>query len=75
MREIFKSPTTAFDPVRRRSHVVDIALTWSSILQQERVDVMSTNPCLQAVVEAPWYEGERLWPWSVADNKPVLVHF
>ncbi|QLE44091.1 hypothetical protein FD723_29050 [Nostoc sp. C052] len=31
---------------------------------------MSSNPCIQAVVETPWYEGEPLWPWSVADYKP-----
>ncbi|MEH2404715.1 hypothetical protein [Nostoc sp.] len=31
---------------------------------------MITNPCLQAVIEAPWYEGEPLCPWFVADHKP-----
>lgn len=32
--------------------------------------MMISNPCIQAVVETPWYEGEPLWPWSVADYKP-----
>ncbi|WP_298919641.1 hypothetical protein [uncultured Nostoc sp.] len=32
--------------------------------------MMITNPCLQAVIEAPCYEGEPLWPWFVADYKP-----
>ncbi|MEH2310525.1 MAG: hypothetical protein V7K35_03640 [Nostoc sp.] len=31
---------------------------------------MITNPCLQAVIEASWYEGEPLCPWFVADHKP-----
>ncbi|WP_392532746.1 hypothetical protein [Nostoc sp. C117] len=34
--------------------------------------MISTNPCLEAVVETPWYEGERLWAWSVADHKPFF---
>ncbi|MEH1782625.1 MAG: hypothetical protein V7K67_07250 [Nostoc sp.] len=36
----------------------------------EEVDVIGSNPCIQAVVETPWYEGEPLCPWSVADYKP-----
>ncbi|MEA5595662.1 hypothetical protein [Rivularia sp. UHCC 0363] len=31
---------------------------------------MNTNPHLQAVVEAPYYENKPLYPWAIADYKP-----
>jgi hypothetical protein len=42
----------------------------SSYIIPSKKAKMNINPHLQAVVEAPYYEGKPLYPWDIADYKP-----
>jgi hypothetical protein len=41
----------------------------SSYIIPSKKAKMNINPHLQAVLEAPYYEGEPLYPWAIADYK------